>query len=173
LVLLFVLTGPFVGVTAGGDPTLPAKGALVIVGGGLRFNNDDVWNRIVELAPAPEGQKPKIAVFPTASSNPVTTGERIAAALKRYGAEPFVVPVAMRSMEQPYEAAVQDPQLVEAVKSAHGVFFSGGSQRHITTALYTKEGKHTPMLDAIWAVYRGGGVIACTRAGAAVMSHVM
>jgi cyanophycinase len=181
LTFIFALAGPFSGETIAGDPilpakgalVLPAKGALVIVGGGLRFNNDDVWNRIVELAPAPEGQRPKIAVFPTASASPVTTGERIAETLKRYGAEAFVVPVAMQSMDQPYEQAVQNPQLVEAVKSSHGIFFAGGEQRRITTALYTKEGKHTPMLDAIWAVYRGGGVVAGTSAGAAVMSHVM
>ena len=182
-ILFFAPAGRFSGVALAGDPmpakeaaaeaTPATKGSLVIVGGGLRFNNDEIWGRIVALAPAPDGTKPKIAVFPTASANPVTTGTRIVEALKRYGAEAFVVPVAMRSMEQPYEQAVQDPQLVESVKSAHGVFFSGGSQRHITTALYTKEGKHTPMLDAIWAVYRGGGVIAGTSAGAAVMSHVM
>ena len=191
----FAPIGRFPGLSFAGDPTSigkpgsaktgPAKpepavesspatkGSLVIVGGGLRFNNDEIWGRIVELAPCPDGTKPKIAVFPTASANPVTTGARIVDAFKRYGAEAFVVPVAMRSMEKPYDEAVQDAELVESVKSSHGIFFSGGSQRHITTALYTKEGTHTPMLDAIWAVYRGGGVIAGTSAGAAVMSHVM
>ncbi len=44
------------------------KGSLVIIGGALRFDEDEVWERIVELAGGPGA---KIAVFPTASGNPL------------------------------------------------------------------------------------------------------
>jgi cyanophycinase len=53
------------------------------------------------------------------------------------------------------------------------VFFTGGDQSRITDALVTQEGKPTAVLDAVWSVYRRGGVIAGTSAGAAVMSSTM
>jgi cyanophycinase len=53
------------------------------------------------------------------------------------------------------------------------VFFTGGEQSRLIRAFFTEDGKNTPLLDAIWGVYRAGGVIAGTSAGAAVMSHVM
>ena len=49
----------------------------------------------------------------------------------------------------------------------------GGEQARIRQALVTAEGDNTPLLEAIWAVYRDGGVVAGTSAGAAVMSRIM
>ena len=55
-------------------------GSLVIVGGGLEYTQNEVWGRIIELAGGPGA---KIAVFPTASSDPTTSGGRSAEALRR------------------------------------------------------------------------------------------
>ncbi|HEY5312842.1 MAG TPA: hypothetical protein VIK18_09995, partial [Pirellulales bacterium] len=52
-----------------------AIGSLVIAGGALRFDDPEVWSEIVELAGGP---KSKIAIIPTASSNPVSAGKRAA-----------------------------------------------------------------------------------------------
>jgi cyanophycinase len=67
---------------------------------------------------------------------------------------------------------VRDPALIAKVRNARGVFFTGGSQERIVDVLFPG-GHATPMLEAIWEVYRRGGVIAGTSAGAAIMSTVM
>lgn len=149
---------------------IPAKGSLVIAGGSLQFDNTAVWERIVELA---GGKGAKIAVFPSASTNPKRAGATLVDVLNRAGAQAFFVPVAVRLEESDYRQAVLDPALVAQVRSATGIFFSGGDQARITKALRTADGNSTPMLDAIWEVYRKGGVIAGTSAGAAIMSETM
>jgi GNAT superfamily N-acetyltransferase len=48
----------------------PSQGSLVIIGGGLRADNADVWQKIVQLA---GGKGARIAVFPSAAGNPSPT----------------------------------------------------------------------------------------------------
>jgi cyanophycinase len=150
-------------------------GALVIIGGALRYTQTDVWKAIVELA---GGSGAKIAVFPTASRDPLKNGSRTVAALNQAGARAFLLPLwAERSDigSNPIDArqAVADPTLIEQVKSSGGVYFIGGTQARITTALGSSAGDRTPMLAAIWDVYHRGGVVAGSSAGAAVMSRMM
>ena len=142
-------------------PDEPPRGSLVIIGGALRYSPNDVWDRIIELA---GGKGAKIAVFPTASSDPLANGSLTVEALKQAGAEPFLVPVRVTSGELDYRQAVADTKLVEQVRAAGGVYFIGGSQERITQALGSTAGDSTPMLSAIWEVYRRGGVIAGTSA---------
>lgn len=152
------------------DAASPAHGSLVILGGSERFDHREYWEQIVELAGGPGC---RIAVFPTASGDPVKKGGWVISALNKAGADAFLVPVAWRKMPLSPQAAVADPELVEQVREATGVFLIGGGQDKIVRALYTPEGQNTPMLDAVWEVYRKGGVIAGTSAGAAVMSRIM
>lgn len=214
-VALLVLNTP----TAHGDRP---QGSLLIVGGGLKYANAQVWSRLVDLAAqrsvtgdpvaknqltstaadsegeakisndapvrpvslaaaklvasdavADNAKKPRIAVFPTASGNPRESGERVVEVLRQYGADAFVVPVAVRRSDVDYQQAVRDPKIVEQVQQADGVFFTGGAQERITRALCDDAGEKTPLLEAVWAVYQSGGVIAGTSAGAAVMSQIM
>ncbi|MSR60241.1 MAG: cyanophycinase [Planctomycetaceae bacterium] len=158
----------------------PPKGALVISGGSLRYDNDEVWTRFVKLAAdhaARSDEKPdtppRIAVFATGALFPQRTGDRIMAALRRYGADPFLAPVGTQNFPVDFKEAVVDPQVVADVKAAHGVFFSGGQQARIVRALRAADGKQTPVLDAIFDVYHAGGVVGGTSAGAAVMSRIM
>lgn len=150
------------------------KGSLVIIGGGLRVNNAEVWERIVALA---GGKGARIAVLPTAAENPAKEAELTVAGLKRYGARAFVVPVAPRLAGKDDVAsarkAADDPALADAVRKAGGVFFTGGDQARITASLRHVDGTNTAVLDAVWTLYRRGGVIAGTSAGAAVMSATM
>ncbi len=145
-------------------------GSLVIIGGSERFDHREYWEQIVELAGGPGC---RIAVFPTASGDPVKKGGWVISALNKAGADAFLVPVAWRKIPVSPQDAVADPELVEQVREATGVFLIGGEQDLIVKALYTPEGQNTPMLNAIWDVYRKGGVIAGTSAGAAVMSRIM
>ncbi|MFM9963326.1 MAG: cyanophycinase [Planctomycetaceae bacterium] len=147
------------------------KGSLVIIGGSERFRDRELWDTIVELA---GGDGAKIAVFPTAASGqPIKSCAKLVQTLNRAGADAFVVPVAWSEVDRDIQKAVFDPELVERVRSATGIYFIGGAQGRIVDALLDDNRKQTPMLQAIWDVYRRGGVIAGTSAGAAIMSQVM
>ena len=146
------------------------KGSLVIIGGGLRAENGAVWDKIVALA---GGQGARIAVLPTAAANPEREGGMAAANLNRHGAQAFVVPLAPRLAGSDVRKAADDPALAQAVRTAGGVFFTGGDQARITAALRRPDGSNSAVLDAVWDLYRRGGVIAGTSAGAAVMSRTM
>lgn len=149
----------------------PARGALVIIGGAARHDNEAIWTEITQLAGGP-GKR--VAVFPSASSYPIRNGERAVKLLKKYGVDAFVVPVALSGIDGvDYREVVRDPAWVEQVRNAGGVFFIGGSQARIRDALVDEQGGNSPMLDAVWDVYRRGGVVAGTSAGAAIMSRVM
>ena len=146
------------------------KGSLVIVGGGLRVNNAEVWERIVALA---GGKGARIAVLPTAAQTPAKEAQLTVDALNRYGARAFVVPVAPMLAGTDVRKAADDPALADAIRKAGGAFFTGGDQARITGSLRRADGSNTAVLDALWALYRRGGVIAGTSAGAAIMSSTM
>ena len=148
----------------------PPKGSLVIIGGNLRPGNAPVWERILQLA---GGKDARIAVFASASGYPEKSGKFLVDRLNSYGAKAFFVPVAVKLAGSDYHAAADDPKLAELVRSAGGAFFAGGDQIRITSALRHEDGSNTRVLDALWDMYRRGGVIAGTSAGAAIMSSTM
>jgi cyanophycinase len=146
------------------------KGSLVIIGGALRGDNAPVWARIVQLA---GGKGARIAVFASAAARPERAGQSNAERLQWYGADAFVVPVAVKLAGVDYMVAADDPALAAQVRSAGGAYFAGGDQGRITQALRRPDGSNTLVLDALWEMYRRGGVIAGTSAGAAIMSSTM
>jgi cyanophycinase len=159
------------GAAAAGAPAAVApKGSLVIIGGGLRANHAEVWQKIVELA---GGKGARIAVLPTAAGTPEREGRMAADYLNRHGAQAFVVPIAPSLAGTDARKAADDPALARAVREAGGAFFTGGDQARITATLRRADGSNTAVLDALWAMYRRGGVIAGTSAGAAIMSGTM
>lgn len=150
-------------------PVAP-KGSLVIVGGALRADNAVVWERIVRLA---GGAGARIAVFASASANPQVAAKFNMDLLNQYGADAFFIPVAVKLAGTDYLAAADDPELAAAVRKAGGAYFAGGDQARITRALRRPDGSNSLVLDALWEMYRGGGVIAGSSAGAAIMSSTM
>jgi cyanophycinase len=149
-------------------PAVP-HGYAVPIGGALGYDNDLVWSKLVGLS---GGAGSRWVVFATASGDPAATGERIASTLRRHGAVAEVIPVAPQLPGADLATAVRDPRWIDAVRSARGVFFSGGAQERIVDTL-EPGGVSTPLLDAIRGVQRDGGVIAGTSAGAAIMSARM
>ncbi|GAB3432539.1 cyanophycinase [Massilia solisilvae] len=149
---------------------LAIKGSLVIIGGNLRADNAAVWERIVQLA---GGKGARIAVFASASAYPETTGMNNVERLDKYGADAFFVPVAVKLAGVDYKAMADDPEVAAAVRGAGGAYFAGGDQERITRALKHPDGSNTLVLDALWDMYRRGGVIAGSSAGAAIMSSTM
>jgi len=151
------------------DASLP-QGSLVIIGGALRPDNDAVWQRIVQLAGGPGA---RIAVFASASATPERAARFLVERFKHYGANAFFVPVAEYLDNRDYRVAAEDPELAALVRSAGGAYFAGGDQGRITRALRRPDGVNTLVLDALWDMYRRGGVIAGSSAGAAIMSSTM
>lgn len=139
------------------------------IGGALKLDNDAVWSRLVQLS---GGAGSRWVVFATAAGNPERSAAQIAQALQRRGAEVQVIPVAPRLKGIDLAAEVKNPRWIEAVRAARGVYFSGGAQERIVDTLQPG-GQPTPLLQAVWEVYRGGGVVAGSSAGAAIMSTLM
>ena len=173
VVSLFMLTSTQAEDVAKGKKEIKdslVKGSLVIIGGALRTDNEAVWKRIVEQA---GGKGAKIAVIPAAAANPDASGNATVKTLNRYGAQAFLLPLSFKYQNTRYQDLVKDPVWIAKLRQAKGVYFTGGDQGRITQVLVQPDGQKTPMLEAIWDIYRQGGVIAGTSAGAAIMSSTM
>ncbi|MEE8616810.1 MAG: cyanophycinase [Roseateles sp.] len=153
--------------TAEAEPAI--RGYAIPIGGALKADNDEVWQRVVQLA---GGKGARFVVFATASEDPEASAKQVVELLQRRGAVAEALPVAPKFQWVDLNKVVRDPALIAKVKAARGVFFTGGAQERIVDVLQPG-GQSTPMLDAIWEVYRKGGVVAGTSAGAAIMSAVM
>ena len=151
------------------EPETGPRGYAVPIGGALKADNEEVWQRIVQLA---GGKGSRWVVFGTASEDPEASAKQAVELLQRRGAVAEALPVAPKFSWVDLNKVVRDPALIAKVKAAHGVFFTGGVQERIVSVLQPG-GQSTPMLEAIWDVYRKGGVVAGTSAGAAIMSTVM
>ncbi|HEY8877336.1 MAG TPA: cyanophycinase [Roseateles sp.] len=150
--------------------TEPAiRGYAVPIGGALKADNEEVWQRIVQLA---GGKGARFVVFGTASEDPEASAKQVVELLQRRGAVAEALPVAPKFLWVDLNKVVRDPALIAKVKAAKGIFFTGGVQERIVDVLQPG-GQSTPMLEAIWEVYRKGGVVAGTSAGAAIMSTIM
>ena len=147
----------------------PIKGFAVAIGGALKSDNDEVWGRIVQLA---GGRGARFVVFGTASEDPESSAKQAVELLQRRGAVAEALPVAPKFGWVDLDKVVRDRALIAKVRAARGVFFTGGLQERIVDVLLPG-GEVTPMLEAIWEVYRKGGVVAGTSAGAAIMSKTM
>lgn len=153
---------------ASADKAQPV-GYAVPIGGALSFKNTEVWGRLVQLAGGPGA---RFLVVPAAAGKPEKAGAQIAEALSRAGAQAEVLPLAPNWPGRPVSEVVNNTALVEKVLAAQGVYFAGGAQERIVDSL-APGGKPTPLLEAIWQVYRRGGVVAGSSAGAAIMSSYM
>jgi cyanophycinase len=151
------------------EPDSSIRGYAVPIGGALKADNEEVWQRIVNLA---GGRGARFVVFGTASEDPEASAKQVVELLQRRGAVAEALPVAPRFLWVDLNKVVRDPALIAKVKAAKGIFFTGGTQERIVDVLQPG-GQSTPMLEAIWEVYRKGGVVAGTSAGAAIMSTVM
>lgn len=149
--------------------TAAHAGTAIVIGGALKNDNDAVWQRIVDEA---GGAGARIAVFATAAANPERSAGQIVAALNRRGASAEAIPVAPRLKDVDLQKNLNDPALIAKVAASKAVFFSGGAQELIVDTLQPG-GEPTTMLKAIRQVFDGGGVVAGTSAGAAIMSRMM
>jgi cyanophycinase len=146
-----------------------ATGPAVAIGGALRDDNAAVWSRLVELAGGPGA---RFVVLATASGDPEAAARGTIAALTAQGALAEHLRVAPELKGVDLRQAVRDPALIDKVRAANGVFFTGGEQGRIVDTL-RPDGVESPLLVAIRELQQRGGVVAGTSAGAAIMSRTM
>lgn len=131
-------------------------GHLLIIGGGSR--PDYMMKKIIDLAGGPYAN---IIVIPNASSEPIDVAEYQVNQLKELGAQ-----------NADYIFAKGDTldadSTLAKLDGVTGIFFSGGDQSRLAADLL-----NTKFLERIKNIYKEGGVISGTSAGAAVMSEIM
>jgi cyanophycinase len=157
------------------------QGSLVIVGGGLEHDNKSVFTQLIELSGGPE--KAVFSVIPSASGVAMQTFVYFSKVLISYGVKPeniHLIPIAMADddstkdiNESIWSNNGNDPKLAEIVRKSSCVWFSGGDQLRTMKTLLKADGSKTDVLEAVWEVFRSGGVVGGTSAGAAIMSEPM
>ena len=132
----------------------PGAGTVILVGGVLRFNQSDVWSRIV-------GHAPELVIIAAAGDRPKLYGGFAQRALERHGAFAELLPVAVDPAEfgVGHRRATGDPALVGKVREAAGVFFVGGAPQRLAEVLFRTDGSPTPMADAVAEMYAAGGAV--------------
>jgi cyanophycinase len=158
-----------------------SNGSLVIAGGGVEDNNKSIYNQLIELAGGAE--KASFAVIPTASGEPVQSYAEIRKILIGYGVIPgniYLIRVAMidddstgDADESTWHLNGNDSEMAGLVKKCTGVWFPGGDQMRTVKTLFNADKSKSMVLEAVWEVFRAGGVIGGTSAGAAIMSEIM
>jgi len=157
------------------------KGSLVIAGGGLEHDNKSVFGQLIALAGGAD--KATFAIIPSASGVSVQSYMSFRNILRSYGVLPdhiHLIDIAMvddDSTKDVDESAWRDHgndiRLAKMVRSCSAVWFTGGDQSRTIKTLLRPDGGMTPVLEAVWDVYRAGGVIGGPSAGAAIMSGTM
>ncbi len=143
--------------------------SLIIEGGGLP-PYCPALERLIKTAKV--NGRIRIGYLPTASGKPDVSSSHFVTRLGGYGVQPDQIQIIDVTVKN---AAVQaeNSAVVAQVRDCTAIFFGGGDQTRITRALLKSDGTPTAVLEAIYAVWRGGGVIAGTSAGAAVQSETM
>lgn len=155
--ILFILGTLFFILSFSLHATHEAKGYLFIIGGGTR--TEKMMKRFVELVEL--NSKGKTVIFPMAGGSPEESGQSMEKELKNLGIQDVEYHVLNR------EQALRDGS-AKFLDNVGSVFFTGGDQSRLTNALV-----NTPIHQRLLEIYKGGGVIGGTSAGAAVMSEIM
>ena len=157
-----------------------AQGTTVAVGGALQDGNAEVWQRLVNLVQTPADDKACYSVITIASGEPDEAAARVASNLAKHGGrgehlrtEPRIEPrIQPRIPGQDVRASMADPKWIAQLQRCRGIFMTGGAQARLLDALQP-QGQATPLLLAMRDIWRAGGVVAGTSAGAAVLSSVV
>jgi cyanophycinase len=157
------------------------KGNLVIVGGGLEQNNNEVFSELIKLAGGIENAK--FSIIPAASADPMESFDYFKNELIYYKVKPeniFLVKLAVVDDdstkdvdESLWKNNGNDPEVIKTIENSNCIWFSGGDQLRITETLFNPDGSETNALKSIRKIYREGAVLGGTSAGAAIMSERM
>jgi cyanophycinase len=143
----------------------PAKGTLVIVGGGAT-DNTGIVEKFIELAGGPDK---KFVIVPTAGGNRNREG-----ALVEYKEEDVIRPWVRRGLKNVTMLHTHDPKLADTeafarvLRDAAGVWFNGGRQWNIVDSY-----ANTLTEREFHKVLERGGVIAGSSAGATIQGEYL
>lgn len=136
------------------------QGQLMIIGGAEDKEGDcQILREFVRRA---GGTKARIVVMTAATSLPGEVGDNYIRIFERLGAED------VRALDTQERRDSEDPSAQEAIEKATGVYFTGGDQARIISAI-----KGTPLDEAIHRRYQEGIIVGGTSAGAAMMPDIM
>jgi cyanophycinase len=155
----------------GGNSTLPppeygpAKGTLVIVGGGPTADTG-IMEKFIELA---GGSKAKLVVVPTAGGNMAPSG-----AIRVYKEEAVVAGWKKRGVANVRMLHTHDPKVADTeefaapLRDATAVWFDGGRQWHIVDSYM-----NTLTYQEFHKVLERGGVVGGSSAGATIQGDYL
>lgn len=135
------------------------RGYIIPVGGAEeKVGNQQILKRFVRLAGGKDG---RIAVIPTASQL-ADTGERYVGIFRELGLRKCEV------LDFETRTDCENPELLEKLDKATGIFLTGGNQLRLSTTL-----GGTPVAKALRRLNAAGVHVAGTSAGAAFLSEHM
>jgi cyanophycinase len=143
----------------------PAKGALVIAGGGS-LNNTGIIEEFVRLA---GGADAKYIIVPTARGNKTQNGE-----IKTYKEEEVIASWLKRGLKNVHMLHTHDPKVadtegfVKNLREANAVWFEGGRQWNIVDSYM-----NTLTYREFHKVLERGGVIGGSSAGATIQGDYL
>lgn len=156
------------------------QGKLVIVGGALGSTNSAVYNKYIELSGGKAGAK--IGIIPAASGN-LKSSNNFKKDLISYGVPESQIKILELAVvddsktkdvdESKWIANADKVEMANQIRDLSAIWFVGGDQTRITKALIKPDGSQSVALQAIWNLYKRGGVIGGSSAGAAIMSNPM
>lgn len=136
------------------------KGKLVIIGGAEDKEGPClILRKFLELA---GGREARVIILTAATEAPKEVGKMYLDVFARLGCAKVEV------LDVPDRATANSYGIKEMIRGATGVFFTGGDQLRITSAL-----GGTALLSAMEEAHLQGLVVAGTSAGASVMSSTM
>ena len=154
-------------------------GRLVIAGGAVARDNADVHGAFLDGLPV-EG---RIAVIPAASGEPAQSAQAYIETLSGFGIAADRIDIVRLAViddeatpdidESAWADNASAPAEIAKIEAAAAIWFTGGDQVRITSALLRADGTETPMLAALRARHAAGAAIGGTSAGAAIMSRTM
>ena len=156
LVLAILL---FTGVTLGAQEHGPAKGSLIIVGGGTL--DDVIVERFIDLAGGPDAP---IVIIPTAGEADEVYGE-FCPCLRRWKEKGATRLTVLHTRDK---KVADSDAFVKPIRQARGVFFGGGRQWRLADA-YLDTQTH----KEVAAVLARGGVVGGSSAGASILASFM
>ncbi len=184
-VLLLIV---FIILFSSGIPAMSSEntaGSIVIVGGRLEPDNSDIYNKFIELSMKYKNknkEEVKIGIIPAGSGEPVFSAEIFKKNLMSYGVSEKnieTIPLAVKDDpstdfdETSWKDNGTSKEIAVKIETYDGLWFTGGDQARYTEVLLDKERQKTPVLKAIWDIYKRGAVLGGTSAGAAIMSSPM
>lgn len=143
----------------------PAKGTLVIVGGGST-DGTGIVEKFIELAGGPDKT---FVIVPTAGGNRTADG-----AVREYAEESIVASWTRRGVKNVRMLHTHDPKVADTgefaqiLREADAVWFSGGRQWHIVDSY-----ANTLTYREFYRVLERGGVIGGSSAGATIQGEYL